>query len=59
MESTKNIFKGVGISRILTKLLLFIFSLILAYTNVNENTITPVIIVVTAISILFRKLNCK
>ena len=33
--------------------------LILAYTNVNENTITPVIIVVTAISILFRKLNCK
>ena len=47
MESTKNIFKGVGIS------------LILAYTNVNENTITPVIIVVTAISILFRKLNCK
>ena len=59
MESTKNIFKGVGISLILKKLLLFIFSLILAYTNVNENTITPVIIVVTAISILFRKLNCK
>ena len=59
MESTKNIFKGVGISLIFTIILLFIFSLILAYTNVNENTITPVIIVVTAISILFRKLNCK
>lgn len=59
MESTKNIFKGVGISLILTIILLFIFSLILAYTNVNENTITPVIIVDTAISILFRKLNCK
>lgn len=59
MESTKNIFKGVGISLILTIILLFIVSLILAYTNVNENTITPVIIVVTAISILFRKLNCK
>ncbi len=59
MESTKNIFKGVGISLILTIILLFIFSLILAYTNVNENTIRPVIIVVTAISILFRKLNCK
>ena len=59
MESTKNIFKGVVISLILTIILLFIFSLILAYTNVNENTITPVIIVVTAISILFRKLNCK
>lgn len=59
MESTKNIFKGVGISLILTIILLFIFSLILAYTNVKENTITPVIIVVTAISILFRELNCK
>ena len=59
MKSTKNIFKGVGISLILTIILLFIFSLILAYTNVNENTIRPVIIVVTAISILFRKLNCK
>lgn len=59
MESTKNIFKGVGISLILTIILLFIFSLILAYTNVNEKTIRPVIIVVTAISILFRKLNCK
>ena len=59
MESTKNIFKGVGISLILTIILLFILSIILAYTNVNENTITPVIIVVTAISILFRKLNCK
>ena len=59
MGSTKNIFKGVGISLILTIILLFIFSLILAYTNVNENTIRPVIIVVTAISILFRKLNCK
>lgn len=59
MESTKNIFKGVGISLILTIILLFIFSLILAYTNVNKNTIKPVIIVITAISILFRKLNCK
>ena len=59
MESTKNIFKGVGISLILTIILLFIFSIILAYTNVNENTITPAIIVITAISILFRKLNCK
>ena len=59
MGSTKNIFKGVGISLILTIILLFIFSLILAYTTVNENTITPVIIVITAISILSRKLNCK
>lgn len=59
MENTKNIFKGVGISLALTMILLLIFSAILTYTNVSENTITPVIIVVTAISILFRKFTCK
>ena len=53
MENTKNIFKGVGISIILTMILLLIFSIVLAYTNVSENTITPVIIIITAISILF------
>lgn len=59
MENIKNIFKGVGISLALTMILLLIFSAILTYTNVSENTITPVIIVVTAISILFRKLTSK
>lgn len=58
MENIKDIFKGVGISLALTMLLLLIFSVILTYTNVSENTITPVIIVVTAISILFRKFTC-
>lgn len=52
MENTKNILKGTGIALISTIILLLIFSLILTYTNVNENTITPVIIIVTAISIL-------
>ncbi len=52
MESVKDIFKGVSIALITTMLLLFIFAIILTYTNVSENTITPVIIIVTAISIL-------
>lgn len=58
MENIKNIFKGVAISLISTMILLFIFSVILTYTNVSENTITPVIIVVTAIGILLRKFTC-
>ena len=53
MDITKNIFKGVGISIILTLILLLIFSIVLAYTNVSESTIIPVIIIITAISILF------
>ena len=47
-----NIFKGTGISLISTIVLLLIFSVILTYTNVPESTINPVIIVITAISIL-------
>ena len=47
-----NIAKGVGISIISTIVLLLIFSIILTYTNVQEETINPVIIVITAISIL-------
>lgn len=46
------ILKGVGISLIFTFILLVIFASILTYTNVNQSTITPVIIVITAISIL-------
>ena len=52
METSKNIAKGIGISLITTFILLMIFSVLLTYTNINEDTITPVIIVVTAISIL-------
>lgn len=47
-----NIFKGIIISFIFTLILLFIFSIILTYTNIQENTIAPVIIVITAMSIL-------
>ena len=51
MEGLINILKGVIISIIFTLIFLFIFSIILTYTNISESFITPVIIVVTAISI--------
>lgn len=51
-NSITNIFKGVGISLITTLLLLIIFSILLTYTNIQENVINPVIMVITAISIL-------
>ena len=47
-----NILKGVGISFIITLILLTIFSLILTYTKIQDNTIAPVIMIITAISIL-------
>ena len=47
-----NIAKGVVISLITTFILLLIFSAILTYTQVSEEVINPVIIVITAISIL-------
>lgn len=43
---------GIAISVILTLILLFIFSIILAYTNTSESTIIPVIMGITGISIL-------
>lgn len=51
-DTIKSILKGIAIAMILTVVLLLIFSIVLAYTNVGENTITPVIIIVTGISIL-------
>ena len=48
----KNIAKGIGISLITTLVLLLIFSIILTYTNIQENVINPVIMMITAISIL-------
>ncbi len=46
------ILKGSFISIIFTLVLIFIFSIILTYTNISESVITPVIIVISAISIL-------
>ena len=47
----KEIIKGTIISIICTLICLFIFSIILTYTNISESFITPVIIVITGISI--------
>lgn len=43
---------GIIISIVLTLIFLFIFSLVLTYSNVKENVISPVIIIITGISIL-------
>lgn len=51
MDGLKNIFKGVIISIIFTLIFLFIFSVLLTYTNISESFTTPVIIIITAISI--------
>ena len=52
----KCIFKGVGISLLTTVILLLIFSLILTYSNVQESTINPVIIIITTVSILIGRI---
>ncbi len=53
MEKTiNNIAKGVGIALLTTFILLFIFAAILTYTEISETITNPVIIVITAISIL-------
>lgn len=47
-----DVLKGSIIAIVITLISLVIFSTVLANTNINENTIIPVIIAVTAISIL-------
>lgn len=46
------ILKGTLISWILTFVLLFIYAVLLTYTKISENTISPVIIAIEAVSIL-------
>ncbi len=50
------IIKGSIISIIITIIGLLIFSIILANTNINENTMIPVITILSAISILIGSL---
>ena len=47
-----DVLKGSITAIVITLISLVIFSTVLANTNINENTIIPVIIAVTAISIL-------
>jgi len=51
-KTVVNIVKGVGISLIATLIFLFVFALVLTYTNVSEQVTSPVIMIITAISIL-------
>lgn len=46
------IMKGIMIGYGISLLLLFLFSILLTYTNMSENMIAPVILVITIISIL-------
>lgn len=47
-----NIFKGIVLSFFSTLIVLFLFSIILTYTNIAESVIPVVIIIATIISIL-------
>lgn len=49
-----NIIKGIIMSWIVTLILLFIYSLLLTYTKIEEGTMNIVIILITAVSILIR-----
>ena len=51
-KNLKNISIGIGISIFITAICLFVFSILLTYTNLSENTITPTIIIITGISVL-------
>ena len=50
-RSFLNIIKGVIISIVFTLISLFLFSVLLTYTSISETFITPVVIVITSISI--------
>ena len=54
-----NIIKGIAISIICTIILLFIFSLILTYTEISENMIEPVVVLITIISIFISSSICN
>ena len=51
-ENLIRIIKGSGIALGITILLLFIFAILLTYTNIQENTMITVVIIITAVSIL-------
>ena len=51
-NSVIRILKGSIIAMAVTIILLIIFAALLTYTNINENTMPTVIIIITALSIL-------
>ena len=48
-----SIIKGTAISFLATIIALTVFAVLLTYTELSENTVKPVIITITGISILF------
>ena len=51
-KSSVKIIKGTVISIILSLILLTIYAALLSYTSISENTMVPVVITITGISIL-------
>lgn len=51
-NNIKKVIKGSAFSIIITLIGLLIYSIILSYTSVSENTIPTIVIIITAISIL-------
>lgn len=58
-SSSINIIKGIIMSWIVTLILLFIYSVLLTYTKIEESTMNIVIILITAVSILIRQFNAE
>lgn len=52
ISNISTIVKGSAFSAVITLILLFIYSCILAYTNVSDTTIPVVVIILTIVSIL-------
>lgn len=52
MKNVVRIAKGSAAALIITLVLLLIFAMLLTFTSIQENTIKPVIIIITSISIL-------
>ncbi len=57
-KTFKHVCTGIGISLISSFVFLCIFALLLMYTNISESTISPVIIIITGISILIGTIIC-
>ena len=51
-ENLIRVAKGSVTAIVITLILLFVFAILLTYTKLQESTISPVVIIVTAISIL-------
>lgn len=51
-KALKNILKGTIIAFMTTLVAFLVFALLLTYTNISEETIFPVVVVITGISIL-------